>query len=111
MALIDGEAVALRKDGTSDFGAPAVWSGTEAGDFECNHLSRLAQFDAQLMMVAHDHDVRSTAGLVFRRGEMASIRSTIVSHTITQSRSLRCPMSIGRWSNGSPDRAKMIKVC
>jgi hypothetical protein len=26
------------------------------------HPSRLAQFDAQLMMVAHDHDVPSTAG-------------------------------------------------
>ena len=37
--------------------------------------------------------------LVIRRGEIASIRSTIVSHTITRSCSLRCPMSIGRASS------------
>src|SRR3984885_10830031 len=41
---------------------PPSGAGTEAGGFECNHPSRLAQFDAQLMMVAHDHDVPSTAG-------------------------------------------------
>jgi hypothetical protein len=29
---------------------------------------RLAQFDAQMMMVAHDHDVRSTAGPCLQAG-------------------------------------------
>ena len=36
---------------------------------------------------------------LIRRGEMASIRSTIVSHTSTRSCSPRCPMSIDRASS------------
>jgi hypothetical protein len=41
---------------------PPYGAGTDAGGFERNHPLRFAQFDAQLMMVAHDRDVPSRAG-------------------------------------------------
>jgi hypothetical protein len=98
MALIDGEAVLLKDDGRNRLRPPSG-AETEAGGFECNHPSRLAQFDAQLMIDAHDHDVPSTAGPRLQEGEMASIESTTALHTITRSCSLRCPMSIDRASS------------
>lgn len=79
--------------------AVASAQSERAAGFECNHPSRLTQFDAQLMMVAHDHDVPSAAGrrLQAGRDRFDQIHDRIAHHypiVFTQ-----VSMSIGRASS------------